>query len=995
MKQIFILLLLFVFVQKISAQRNIPPALEARLQGKNKVTDIMREVNAYYDFGRANLAPKGSSETDWEGNDYHWWKKWEYWAIKRMYPDGTLAPHQSLNYDARIKTELKHYPALRSTEQQVKTNNSWAKENAPSTPYALETSFGNWTTIGPYDGGTVVNTQTPATEYADIVGLARMDRIVFHPTNGNIMYTGSPSGGLYKTTNGGSSWTNIGGGLPSGVACMGVAPSDGNTIYAFSGDGDSHRSTTFVFQNLVSPIHRGMFKSTDGGDTWTECTALYTGVNDLVGHQMSIAQNNSNFVMVATNQGLYRTVNGGTSWTQVRTGDYLDVEFRPYNDSTLYTCTATTIEYSNGGGRTGTWVGSTLSPAPAITPQRIDLAVRKNNTNTQSTYVYALLSGAGSGSYSGIYRSTDVGETYERRSNTPNILGSATSGSGSDIQGRYNLGICIKPTDFNYVVTAGLCVWRSDGSNGGSSMVFSTTYRERNGTAAQYIHPDVHDVQYNPVNNYLYAASDGGVYRSTDDGSTWTNISSGLVASQFYHMHMKDSDGDGDMDGLEIIAGAQDNGVKYRTSGGSWRHYYCCDGFDGILKGSEGDYIVANYNDGWNRSSDGGQTLTYLGTTSFFTPFAIDYDNDDTMYAASSTLRRSYNGFSTNTSLAFDLNNFITTCPSSNSRLYGSSSSNTNLRTSNDRGTSWTTISGNTGWPAGTPVVTDCKPWPNFSSEIYASFAGYTAGVKVFRSTDAGVNWTNHSGTLPNVPVHSLAVATEGVYAGTEIGVFFRPDGAADWTPFYTGMPPAIITDIWVNDNGLVYASTFGHGIWIANRYAPCAADITVSGAISGEHYYEAGSTATVTATSQSGPTTTVLVKSNGSVVLQPGFEMRDGTNFKAYLGPCASGGIPTFTRFGTDHNGPDITHIIEYDTKDQLKHRVSKGAYFVKTSDGIEVNLPAAAVLDVQATDPGIGDTKNLAVSVPLGPGMYKILAFPKYSEFKVLLNGVAVNKL
>ncbi|MBL0152812.1 MAG: hypothetical protein IPP93_04735 [Chitinophagaceae bacterium] len=69
------------------------------------------------------------------------------------------------------------------------------------------------------------------------------------------------------------------------------------------------------------------------------------------------------------------------------------------------------------------------------------------------------------------------------------------------------------------------------------------------------------------------------VYRSIDDGVTWTNLSLGLIGSQFYHMGMRDSNGDGIMDPVEMIAGAQDNGVKYRTSGGVWRHILCCDGF--------------------------------------------------------------------------------------------------------------------------------------------------------------------------------------------------------------------------------------------------------------------------------------------------------------------------------------------------------------------------------------------------------------------------------
>jgi hypothetical protein len=988
MKRIYFLMLMtMLFNIAADAQRNVPAELERRIAGKTKVVDIMREVNAYYDNGRANISQNANDDDDFEGNDYDWWKKWEYWAVRRLMPNGDIANHRALNNQALAETEARWGNQLQFARTSLRANNAFANESNPAAARDnnANRSFGDWTSIGPFDGGTVVNTQTPATEFADIVGVARMDRIAFHPTNANIMYTGSPSGGVYKTTNAGGSWTAIGDGLPSGVACIGVAPSNGNVVYVFTGDGDSHYSGTLVFSINLSPASDGLFKSVDGGDTWTKCTNMYTGLGDIVGHQISISQSNSNYLFVATDKGLYRTIDGGNSWTQVRTGNQWDVEFRPYDDSTVYTSTATGVDRSIAGGRVGTWTASTFNFSPSS--NRIDLAVRRNNTSAISTYVYALAGDAFTGSFAGIFLSTDLGVNFTRQSNTPNILGNSTTGADGSDQTRYDLGICVKPTDVTTIVTAGLCVWRGVGTSG-ATMQFSSTYRERNGTAAQFIHPDVHDVQYNPVNNNLYAATDGGVYRSTDDGATWTNISTGLVASQIYHMHMKDADGDGDMDGIEAIAGAQDNGIKYRNSSGSWVHYYCCDGYDGILKGSQGNYIVANYNNGWNRSSNGGTTLTSLGTTTFFTPFAIDYDNDDTMYAANSSLRRSFDGFVTNTTLGTDVNNFVTTCPSNNARLYGSSSTRTNLRISEDRGSTWTTISTNPGWPAGGLIVTDAKPWPTNSVEVYATFGGYSAGNKVFRTLDAGLTWTNYSGSLPNVPVHSVATSPEGVYAGTEIGVFFRADGAADWTPFYTGMPAAIVTDLWVNENGFVYASTFGRGAWIATRWAACEANISVTGALDGDHFYESNISTTMTAKSQSGNNTTILAKSNGFVDLKDGFEMKNGTEFKAYIGPCNTGGIPT----GLRSNGATI---VEYDDKDQAKNRKQNSVYYHLAADGIEVNMPEDGVLDIIVQNAETQKLTQVLQQHKLSKGMYKIVIGEGRFSGNVKLNGVAIPQL
>jgi photosystem II stability/assembly factor-like uncharacterized protein len=986
MKKLLLILFIIMAAFSVTAQRKIPPELERRLQGKTKVTDIMHEVNQYYDFGRANISAEERGEDDWEGNDYKWWKKWEYWAMRRLNPDGTLANHKAKNYLAQTQIDNRFGNDLRTAEQNFRQNYQRPDETVFNTPNSPNLSYGGWSEVGPFDGGAVVG----AGVNIDIVGLARMDRISFHPSNANIMYTGSPSGSIYKTTDGGANWNDIGRGLPLGVACLEVAPSNGNVIYVFSGDGDSHRSTTFVFNYDVSPISQGLFKSTNGGVTWTKCNDMYTGPNDLVGHQIAISQSNSNYLFAATDQGVYRTTDGGNTWAQVRSGNYYDVEFRPHDDSTVYTCTATTIERSIGGGRTGTWTNSTLTPAPAIVPQRIDLGVRNNTAGVQSTFVYAILSGASVGSFSGIYLSTDIGATYNRQSNTPNILGQTTTGGDGSIQARYNLGVCVKPTDANYVVTAGLNVWRSNGSNAGTSMVFSTIYREGFGAASTYIHPDVHDVQYNPLNNNLYACSDGGVYRSTDDGVSWTNLSNGLHGTQFYHMGMRDSDGDGEVDGVEMIAGAQDNGVKYRTTSGAWRHILCCDGYDGVIKGSTPGYALMTFNGGKWRTNNGGVTMFDEGAADAFSPIAIDYDNDDTMYVASSSLYRSYDGGVNYTTIAVDVNNIIVTCPSNSARLYGGSSSKTNLRRSDDRGSTWVTKSGNPGWPAGSPIVTDCRPLPANSLEIYTSFGGYVAGAKVYRSLNGGDTWTNYGGTLPNVPVHSLCVATEGVYAGTEIGVFFRPDGATDWTPFYTGMPTALVTDIWAAENGLVYASTFGHGVWLASRYTTCTSVISVSGTLDGPYYYEAGTTANVTAFSNGGHGTEIFVKSNGTVELQPGFEIKAGTFFKGYIGPCSTGGIPNTNRATHSIMVPHLTEVEPHKLKP-----VAAEDYYRIVNGVIEFHINQPGTVKMMVQDES-GQWMPFYPDNNLTPGLYA-LARPStpFREMKVLLNGHELKKI
>ena len=116
MKRIlFLSILIFTLYLQSSAQRRFPDELVSRIQGKTKLVDIMREVNNYYDFGRQNVE-REPGEDEFESNDYHWWKKWEYWARRRLNPDGTLADYKGMNYLARKDVEARFGEQLRKAE---------------------------------------------------------------------------------------------------------------------------------------------------------------------------------------------------------------------------------------------------------------------------------------------------------------------------------------------------------------------------------------------------------------------------------------------------------------------------------------------------------------------------------------------------------------------------------------------------------------------------------------------------------------------------------------------------------------------------------------------------------------------------------------------------------------------------------------------------------------------------------------------------------------
>ncbi len=981
------MLFLLVSASALSAAtqvRNIPAALQKELKDKTTLREIMQVVDSYYDEGRKNIE-RNSGEGEEESNEYVQWKRWEWWMSSHLDGQGKFVKNISqLNYAGVQEAERKWGFLLNDNQQQNRSTTPklsgsererQAQQVNGDNP-AL--AYGDWSLVGPTAEG--------ATVTGDIKGLGRFDRIAFHPTNANIIYVGAPSGNLWKTTDGGTTWASVTNGLPApGVAGIAISPTDGNVVYLLTGDGDSYNPGYLVYDYGSSRPSIGVFKSTDGGTSWTQTGPLYTG-GDYEAHHLAISPTDGNHLLATTSQGIYRTTNGGTTWTQVKTGEHWDIEFKPGSNTTVYATSGSAIFYSTDGGVN--WNTSTTDFSVA-SARRIELGVSANNSN----YVYALCGAVpGSGTFTGLFRSVNSGVDFTRRTNTPNILNSSTTGAGTGEQSDYDLSITVKPSDAERLATCGLCVWRSNGSNGGSSMVYSTIYRESFGPATAYIHPDCHDVKYNPLNNYLYAATDGGFYRSTDDGVTWTNLSAGLATSQFYGMTIRDTDADGDADGIQVLAGAQDNGIKYRPAGGSsvFAHVICCDGYGVAGNADDANIIYYNINNNFYKSIDGGINNTFIMGSTFFSPIVTDYLDPDTVYLGGSSTRRSYNGFSsTNLTTAQDTRRVLVNCPSNQARLYGSAG--TNLVRSDDRIATWATKSGTAGWPAGTFTINDIDVLPTNSLEVYTCFGGYSAGNKVMRSTTGGDSWTNWSGSLPNVPCYGLAVATEGVYVGTEIGVFFRSYSMTDWVPFYNDLPRTPVTELVVNNNNLIYASTFGRGVWLSNRRSACVASLSISGTRTGQYYYEASSDITATIATPGTRGDSIFAQAGNYVTMNPGFEIKAGSYYRAYVSPCSNGGIPAKAVPGDGYEIL-VPHLNEI--RPDIKKPQSGENYFSVADGMIEFNITNKGNLEmlVQLKD---GSWLPFYPKDIIYPGFYSLQAPNAFSgDVKLKLDGTDLPK-
>ncbi|MGZ4034315.1 MAG: VPS10 domain-containing protein, partial [Bacteroidia bacterium] len=653
---------------------------------------------------------------------------------------------------------------------------------------------GNWSSMGaavlPTNGG----------------GAGRVDCITFHPSNPNIIYVGTPAGGLWKTTDGGSTWSTNTDNLPSlGVNAIAIDATNPSVMYIGTGDIESGNTNGI-----------GVLKSIDGGVTWN-----ITGLSWITSQGRTVARvlinpADHNMIFAATTYGVYRSLDAAVTWTRVLTTPNIkDLEFKPGNPSIIYAAAAGGMYRSTDTGATFSYISATGLPAPSSV-NRIAMAV----TPANPAYLYALYSSASDSGFKGLYLSTDSGVTFTLQADSPNLLGYNADGSDAGGNGWYTLSIAVSPLNENEVIVGGVNIWKSYDA-GSSWNCIAHWYGD---AGLPYVHADIHDLVFRPDGSEFFPVCDGGVFKTNDDGNSFTDKSSGLTIGEMYRL------GNSVTNPNMVIQGWQDNGCNLYSSG-TWNREIGGDGMETFIDWSTTDNRYCEYQNGAiQRTTDAGATYSDILNNitepgQWIVPWMQDPVSSATLYAGyqnvwkSTDMGDNWTPISTFNSTGLTI---LKVAKSNPSYIYAATES-VIYKTING-GASWTVLS----YPStGGNAITALEVNPVNPNMIWITRSGYTADNKVYKSVDGGATWTNLSGDLPNIPVNCVVNQTgtnDGIYVGTDLGVYYIDNDLSSWMPYSNGLPNVIIDELEIQYGvNKLRAASYGRGLWQTTIYNPAS----------------------------------------------------------------------------------------------------------------------------------------------------------------------------
>lgn len=685
----------------------------------------------------------------------------------------------------------------------------------------------------------------------------RIADFAIHPDKPQIMYVATASGGVWKTTDRGIGWTPIFDGENSfATGYVAIDPHDTNTVWVGTGENNAQRSVAYG---------DGVYKSTDGGKSWTNMGLKDSGHISMIRFHPT----ERNVVWVAAqgplwnsggDRGLYKSTDGGETWEAILTIDedtgVNEFVIDPANPDTIVASSWqrrrhvwTLISGGPGGGIHKTTDGGKTwrklsSGLPGGDVGRIGLA----SAPSAPHIIYAIVEADSSNR--GTYRTTDFGESWEKRSS---YVASSP---------QYYNELIVDPHNPDRVYS--MSTFAAVSEDGGQSF---------NNLSIRNRHVDDHALWIDPANtDHLIIGGDGGIYESWDQGQSWRHFDN-LPIVQFYR-----GTPDNDLPFYNVCAGTQDN---HTPCGPSQNRYT-----DGI---TNADWWIAQFGDGFKPQFDPNDpTIVYAqyqygglvrfdrdtGERLYIVPHAGADENADRwnwnsplivsphsptrLYYGSQRLWRSDDRGNSWQTVSDDLSRQLdrnqlevmgrvwgvdTIAKNASTSMYGSlialaesplvegllyvGTDDGLIRVSENGGDSWSRVDKFRGVPERS-LVEDIIASEHDPDVAYAVFDNHKQGdykPYVYMTSDRGRSWTNITGDLPERgTAHTLAqdhVDPNLLFVGTEFGVFFSVNGGQNWTEF-GGLPTIAVRDLEIQRReGDLVVVTFGRGVYIVDDYSP------------------------------------------------------------------------------------------------------------------------------------------------------------------------------
>ena len=714
---------------------------------------------------------------------------------------------------------------------QVRAMRPLSFQAPPGSP-ALQAAADQWTNIGP----------KPLLQPLGGNEGGRVNSIAVDPRDPNVIWIGTADAGVWRTRDGGANWTPLTDAQPSpAIGAVALDPNKPETIYAGMGD-------------PVGYSGAGLLKSADGGATWTLISQPFA--SGYGGHRfsaISVSPADSKIVLAsitppgsgANMAGIYRSTDGGATWTETFSANFVSqVFFHPTDGNTAYATSGNDTAHTppkngffrstDGGVTWNPMNGTDANALPIATAFFFRLAVSASSPLT----MYGSLAGPNPTGLVGLYKSTDGGSTWNRLSSAPNYC---------TVQCGYSNVVAVHPTNPNAIYLGGIFCYRS--IDGG------TTWGD---ITPGYV--DFHSIVFSNGGGTAFFGNDGGAWAVPSPNATpiaaVNSLNNTLSITQFYG-------------GISIhptnvnygYGGAQDTGVHRYTGSLAWAPFGsfagggCGDaGYTAIdYKTPANTYVTCirnvifktvNNGDNWTKAITG---INVSDRSEFVAPIVMDPVNPQRLYYATYRAYQSSDGAATWAPISGDLTGLtgngvivdLKVAPSDPNIVWTVASDNKVYMTSNagaGAGAIWTDRTKGlptANWGAVAIDAHDPKT-------VFVGIAAIST-FTVYRTRDAGLTWTNVTGGLPHINIHCLLTDPDlsgTVYAGTELGVFVTTDNGATWNSLASGLPYVSVTGLALHrPTRTLRAGTYGRGMWDLGVPLPPAPVTTLAGVTNGASF--------------------------------------------------------------------------------------------------------------------------------------------------------------